>query len=261
MKKFLFCLLMLLPSLGWSQSAANATQGANYAAVGTGTPLNISVNGVFFHRLTWTPNGTVATCQVQLEGSLDNVTYNAITPSEPCATAGRSVIVSGNVNFVRVNLTTLTGGGTVNLVYSGYVNLTVVDDNGNLTVTFSYPTTNPCHSAAVNQSSVPINITTAATTQLVAGVGGQQITVCGFTVAMVGTITADTFLLEYGTGGTCTSPTTLTGPISSGVLTAGATVFVAPAQLKPSANGESLCAVTTVGIGPSIQGSVTFVQR
>lgn len=130
------------------------------------------------------------------------------------------------------------------------------------TVTTTTPTANPCGNPAIVPNSAAISITTATTTQLVAGVAGQQVFVCGLTIAMSGTILADTFLLEYGTGSSCTSPTTLTGAMTSGVLTAGATVIpAAPLALKPTATGASLCAVTTVGTLPSIAGVLSFVQQ
>jgi hypothetical protein len=130
------------------------------------------------------------------------------------------------------------------------------------TVTTSTPTANPCGNPGVIPNSAPISITTSTTTQLVPGVAGQQVFVCGLTIAMSGTVLADTFLLEYGTGSTCTSPTALTGAMTSGILTAGATVIpAAPLALKPSAVGASLCAVSTVGTLPSIAGVLSFVQQ
>ncbi len=111
------------------------------------------------------------------------------------------------------------------------------------------------------KSSVAINISTATTTQLVAGIVGQKVYICGFTISMVSTVAANTLQLVYGTGASCTSPTNLTGVMSSGILANGAVVINYPTPLIPSAAGQSACAISTVGTGPSIAGVLSFIQQ
>lgn len=118
---------------------------------------------------------------------------------------------------------------------------------------------NPCEANPVQ--SVPISITTATTTQLVAPSGTTVVTPCGLVIAMIGTVTADTVQLVSGHGTNCgTGQAGITGAMSSGILTAGATVvpFAGPMGSAPA--GDGLCIVSTVGVGPNISGVLTFVR-
>jgi hypothetical protein len=121
---------------------------------------------------------------------------------------------------------------------------------------------NPCLSAGVSIKSAIFNITTATTTQLIAGSGTTSIYPCGFSLSMIATVAADTILFESGTGGTCGTATVVaTGTYSSGILANGAVVITHPLPLTPAAPGAGFCAITTVGTGPSIAGTVTYVQQ
>ena len=119
----------------------------------------------------------------------------------------------------------------------------------------------PCASTTP-KNSAPFTITTATTTSIVAVSGTTQVFVCGFVVSMTGTTTANTIVLEYGTGATCGGGTTaLTGTMSSGILTTGGTVIVYNEPLKPTPAANGVCILSTVGTGPSISGVLTFVQQ
>jgi len=84
-------------------------------------------------------------------------------------------------------------------------------------------------------ANVPVGPTTA--TQIVAGVAGQSIFICGYQVTT--NSTAGTFTFIFGTGSTCTTPTTLITP--QGVTsTAPATYNVGVAQMQIPA-GATLC--------------------
>src|SRR6266852_3912976 len=76
-------------------------------------------------------------------------------------------------------------------------------------------------------------------TQVVAGVAGQSIFICGYQIT--NTAATGTFSLIYGTGSTCTTPTTLvtTQNVTS---TAPATYNVGVAQMQVPA-GSTLCVV------------------
>lgn len=170
--------------------------------------------------------------------------------------------------WVSINLNSVTGTGLIKAVAMGWKPDSLSDASSSpagssVAQTVSPITTDPCQSPAAVKTSVPINITTATTTSLVALSGSTIVYVCGFAVTVGSTVTANTIQFEYGTGGTCGAGTTvLTGVLNTaGVLTgeisyggAGQTVFKTAA-----ANG--LCAVSTVGTGPSIQGLLTFVQQ
>lgn len=114
------------------------------------------------------------------------------------------------------------------------------------------------------KKSVSIAISTATTTQLVAGSGNLAIYVCGFSVTETGTV--PTFQFEDGTGATCAASTTvLTGvyaPLTGTpfVQPVGGTFIFAP---LPSVGGTAalgLCVVTG-GTTPSLQGALTYVQQ
>jgi hypothetical protein len=112
-------------------------------------------------------------------------------------------------------------------------------------------TTDPCQNPSLAKSSAVIsNVTTLA--QIVALSAGQAIYVCG---VAVGTTTAGTVTLEYGTGTNCgTGGTALTGAIPTAVaignLGWGGTIVTAPV-------GKALCLVATT----AAYGVVSYVQQ
>lgn len=129
----------------------------------------------------------------------------------------------------------------------------------------NWPTiADPCQSMSVAKSSVPIAISSATTAQLVAPSGSTVVYVCGYQVSMSATLAANTIKFTTGTGATCGgSSVDETGVMSSGVLTTGATTLNTgwDATVFSSASGSGVCAVTTVGTGPSINGIMSFVQQ
>jgi hypothetical protein len=230
--------------------AATTTQAAN-----VNTPFGNSSGELVLDYLGAAgPAGSTlnVTCQ-----SLDNITTLSLTfslattqnlvqifpiPPSPCTTY----------------LITYTSGGASAATY-------------NLDYLFSTPGTtpavvDPCEFSGALKSSVPINITTATTTQLVPLVAGKAVYVCGasFTIAPSGT-TADTILFEFGTGASCgTGTTALTGAFGAGDLTT--TTGVVPVTLAdPGVSmtapaGNALCAVSA-GTTVNIQGVLQFVQQ
>jgi hypothetical protein len=104
-------------------------------------------------------------------------------------------------------------------------------------------------------ASVPINISTATTTQLVPASGSARIYVTAWDVVAGG---VGTIKLEYGSGTNCATGTTamtgaytLTAYSSIAKGTGLAPVFVIPA-------GDALCAVT--GTAAPMNGSVSYTQ-
>jgi len=96
----------------------------NYSLSSTGAQagINLSATPIDTHTLAWRPVGTVSTCAIQLDTSPDNVNWTAAgaIASQGCTASGQATSVQGlNANYVRVNLTTLTGGGTLTVIYSG----------------------------------------------------------------------------------------------------------------------------------------------
>lgn len=123
----------------------------------------------------------------------------------------------------------------------------------------------PCQNSNVAKSSVAINITSAATTQLVAISGTKSIYVCHFDMTISEVITTpNTLQFEYGTSTTCVGANKLTGLYGDKGITAGAPIVVSAGYggtifAVPSANG--LCALTAIGAAGSFQGILTYVQQ
>lgn len=127
-------------------------------------------------------------------------------------------------------------------------------------------TKDPCQNTNAVKSSVAINITTAATTQLVALSAGLQIYVCEFNLSISQVVTTpNTLKFVNGTGASCgTGQATLSGLYGDGGVTAaqpivvtsggGPTVFTVP-------SGNALCATTAIGATASFQGILTYVQQ
>jgi len=112
------------PIPGVFQSNLDPPLYQNYSLTTTGAQagINLTATPIDTHTISWRPSGTVSTCTVALDTSPDGVSWTAgaAIPGQTCTAAGQFSTASPVVaNFVRVNLTTLTGGGTVAIVYSG----------------------------------------------------------------------------------------------------------------------------------------------
>ncbi len=103
--------------------------------------------------------------------------------------------------------------------------------------------------------SIPVNISTAATTQLVAAATGKAIYVTAWDVIAAGT---GNITLEYGTGSNCgTGTTALTGAYSLaaqfGIAKGNG---LGPVLVVPA--GNALCALTSAAV--QMSGSVSYTQ-
>jgi hypothetical protein len=97
----------------------SAEQG--FSTVSAGSAINITGKKSVYHRMYWYPFGTVATCTVSLEGSADGSSgWSTIISGQTCTSAGSSTYTAGAANYVRPNLTTFTGGGSLLVVYEGW---------------------------------------------------------------------------------------------------------------------------------------------
>jgi hypothetical protein len=118
--------------------------------------------------------------------------------------------------------------------------------NGALSVGF---VSNPCVSTT-RLSNVPINVSTATTTQLIGASTGARIYVCKVLVIEAGTTNVT---LETGTGASCgTNTTALTGPMPLS--------WYEPSGTTPdyvSATGYALCLVNSAAI--QVSGSILYV--
>jgi hypothetical protein len=113
------------------------------------------------------------------------------------------------------------------------------------------------HAAApFSKSSVDINVSSAATTQLVAGISGEATYVGSLDLFAAGTTSVS---LVAGTGSSCgTGTRTLAGPyafVAQTGIAKGAGNGIILALLQ----GESLCIVNSAAI--QVGGSVSYVQQ
>lgn len=84
---------------------------------------NITLTGSTFHQLVWNVSGTVSTCSVQVDSSSDGSTWTSggVIASQTCTSNGSIVSTSVVSNFVRINLTAISGAGaTFNAVLDGF---------------------------------------------------------------------------------------------------------------------------------------------
>lgn len=114
------CLFLMLAT---GLACAQGFRYVQFSAPGTDIGLKTQGTGISYHKLTWTGTGTIATCAVELDSSPDGVTWTAggAIGSQACTSNGTSGIVVGTFNYVRIDVPTLTGGGTLSVVWNGYV--------------------------------------------------------------------------------------------------------------------------------------------
>lgn len=133
-------------------------------------------------------------------------------------------------------------------------------------LTVSAVTTDPCQSSAVAKSSVAVNLSAAATTELIAISGSTVIYICDFAFSISQVVTtANTLKFVTGTGAACaTGQTNLTGLFGAGGVTAGIPIVISansPGTVFRTPAGQALCATTAIGASGSFQGVVTYVQQ
>lgn len=105
----------------------------------------------------------------------------------------------------------------------------------------------PCSNAQLIQS-VAINTASAVSTRLVTSTDAEKKTyICNFVVTMVGAATANTIAIQYGTGSTCQTGTTLrSGTFKASVVVGSSTVVnLRPNTVQPIPVGNSTCVLTT----------------
>jgi hypothetical protein len=123
MKKLL-ALFLLLSSMALGQVAAS--RGVTFTATGADVAINLTTSGVVFHKISWVTVGTVTTCTLAVDSSADGTSFTAggVIAGTSCNTApgGQFISIAAHTNYIRLNLTTLTGGGSLVVTYTGYVN-------------------------------------------------------------------------------------------------------------------------------------------
>lgn len=125
----------------------------------------------------------------------------------------------------------------------------------------SAQSSNPCTNAD-NIQSVAVSITSGTTTRIINSTDTEKKTVlCGVTLTLVGAATANTVVIEYGTGATCgTGTAALSGAFTASVVVGSSTVLIVPPfSIKSIPAGNSTCLVTTTG--DAVKGVVSFILQ
>lgn len=125
MKKFLKTLLAVVaislgctPAFGQYATSGPLTSSQVLAAAGGPVALPGMPEAGFqagTHFLTFVASGTVSTCTVQLETSANGTSFSLMSTSaaQTCTSTGSIVVTSQIANFVRINVTALSGTGSV----------------------------------------------------------------------------------------------------------------------------------------------------
>ena len=133
------------------------------------------------------------------------------------------------------------------------------------------PLVNTDHCASGLKQTANISFSTATTTSIIAPVTGANIYICGFNVELVqNATTANTFALEYGTGATCGTGTTVIANWVGNITANNAAPVIinhpnsgdadlAIATLQAPVPSQRLCGVTTQAA--VVGGYVTYVQE
>src|SRR5208282_943086 len=123
MKKIRLLFFLLIPFLLNAQTTPYLGLQSNaFTATGPFTSLNLTGSSIAWHQITWTTSGTVSTCQIKLQQSADNVNWSDLVANTTCTSNGQSSATNVVATYVRMNMTTLTGGGSVTVVWTGYTN-------------------------------------------------------------------------------------------------------------------------------------------
>jgi len=111
-------LLILLCGQIIAQEYTAKTPGESMLAPGVGTVVR--ARGSSYHKIAWTLSGTIDTCQVKLEKSSDGAAWSDLIAALTCTTEGSSALVKDSAPYVRPNVTAISGGGSVQVAWTGY---------------------------------------------------------------------------------------------------------------------------------------------
>lgn len=214
-------------------STSSAVRLPNFATAGV---LTITYTGI-----AGSPSGCVLTVKGQ--------SNNSTTPTATLAT----IVLAPSSGVVEIPITPSVAAQDQMVV--GF-SCSVYPTGGAITVSLSpyaQPSADPCQNPGVAKSSVSVGITTATTTQLVALAANKKVYVCHFGASLGASTTV---ALEYGTGSTCGTGTTV---LSGAIAGAGTIDLGFGGTVASNAVSNALCALST-GTG-GIQGVLTFVQQ
>lgn len=198
---------------------------------------NSSAQDVHYWTLTWyafTGVGTIPTCQVKVQQSIDQSTITDLIANQTCTTTGTVTTSSAaETNYVRISLGTKTGTGTVVVVANGY------RENP-----YSSQSVSILGSFVLSQGTVTSNMTGQISTQIVGleGVSSYRYYLTSCTTVNNSTTVSTTVYIEDGQNGNVIYP--LPAPASAIGSTGGggATVNFGQFGLKIPTSGNGVFA-------------------
>jgi hypothetical protein len=132
MKRFLMLSFFSFGVL-FAQNLPNCSQALTFTGVHAGAAISSTAGasqGCAGWRLTWQVAGSISAATIQLEGSQNNSTWAAfsgalvIEGSNPTswtsATVSNTIVVRASLPYVRVNVTGVTGTGSIKTLVLGY---------------------------------------------------------------------------------------------------------------------------------------------
>lgn len=190
-----------------------------FTAAGTGAPVPNIGTGISYHKITWTNSGTVSGCTIALDTSADGVTWSsggAIT-GQTCTSNGASAVVNVTANFVRANMTALTGTSpSVAVTWNGYVNNPA---GGAGTLLFGATVQNLNNSPATASGQCLVSTGSGPYAWVAGACSGSASTNWSALSNNAANVSNGTYLVGTGSG----LGTTGTGTIAANSLTAGVT--------------------------------------
>lgn len=150
-----------------------------------------------YFTLTFNEYGTSATCQIKAEQSSDAATPSDLISNQTCTSSGvtstASLLASGS-NYIRINLGTKTGTGTVVGILVGYRN----NPYGSVTVTSAAAT------ASVTDRSGSITVGGTAQTLAASNSSRKRITVENYSTSSAQNIsTAESLFISFTGSAVC----------------------------------------------------------
>lgn len=265
MRKVMLAMLLLLVAMATKSEAQSysyqattrniITTGAHCGS--TAVSCNIVGTGAQYHYLTWNISGTLSACSVRVDGSADGITWGTgdVLGAQTCTSNGNALSTVHVVNFVRVNITSITPVSTANLT----VNINGYQVNPT-------PGTGSVTSVGMTGDNTVFNTS----------VTGSPVTTTGTLAPSLHTQTAN-LVLAGPTSGGAVAPTFRSlvsgdlpaglGSVTSVAMTGDGTVFNASVTGSPVTTSGTLApalisqAANTVFAGPTSGGSVAPTFR
>lgn len=126
MKKLLSLITLVLLLSGYSLAAPVVYSyqiAKSFSAPGTQAGY-IAGTGAAFHQLVWNVIGSISACSVRVDSSADGITYNVgdVIAAQDCSGNNNAISLSIIPNYVRINVVSFTGTGSLVTVLDGYTN-------------------------------------------------------------------------------------------------------------------------------------------